>query len=206
MAMPSIFAALRFITSSNLVGPCTGSSPGRAPLRMRSSGVARGRRDRRDVDRGPSGLHRPPEQVSEWRRLRVEDQRQVPRRKAREVIEEISHWRGIDIFRDTRRLRNGPGLHVGAVVVRQTTPAGPRRSRKAQSPLLRTTRRSDAAASCAMPKAAVPERAMRRIVQRCTRLGVCRINSVARSRRSRSGQDKSAGRRRRDAGDCGLAR
>src|SRR6185369_11968694 len=37
MVMPSAFAAVKFITSSSLVGACTGSSPGRAPLRMRST-------------------------------------------------------------------------------------------------------------------------------------------------------------------------
>jgi hypothetical protein len=34
---PSAFAVLRLITSSNLVGACTGSSPGLAPRRMRST-------------------------------------------------------------------------------------------------------------------------------------------------------------------------
>jgi hypothetical protein len=34
---PSAFAVLRLITSSNLVGCCTGRSPGLAPLRMRST-------------------------------------------------------------------------------------------------------------------------------------------------------------------------
>src|SRR5262245_26034081 len=34
---PSALAVLRLITSSNLVGPCTGSSAGFSPLRMRST-------------------------------------------------------------------------------------------------------------------------------------------------------------------------
>src|SRR5262249_10333429 len=34
---PTAVAALRLITSSNLVGNCTGSSPGLAPRRMRST-------------------------------------------------------------------------------------------------------------------------------------------------------------------------
>ena len=34
---PSALAVLRLITSSNLTGACTGSSPGFAPLRMRSA-------------------------------------------------------------------------------------------------------------------------------------------------------------------------
>src|SRR5262249_5195736 len=36
MARPSALAVLRFTTISNLVGNCTGSSPGFAPRRMRS--------------------------------------------------------------------------------------------------------------------------------------------------------------------------
>src|SRR5215470_20251061 len=35
--MPSAFAVLRLMTSSYLVGACTGSSPGFSPLRMRST-------------------------------------------------------------------------------------------------------------------------------------------------------------------------
>src|SRR5262249_24178140 len=35
MAMPSPFAVLRLIVSSNLVGVCTGRSPGFSPFRMR---------------------------------------------------------------------------------------------------------------------------------------------------------------------------
>ncbi len=34
---PRVFAVLRFMTSSNFVGACTGSSAGLAPLRMRST-------------------------------------------------------------------------------------------------------------------------------------------------------------------------
>ena len=34
---PSALAVLRLMTSSNLVGSCTGSSPGLAPRRMRST-------------------------------------------------------------------------------------------------------------------------------------------------------------------------
>src|SRR5262249_56777203 len=37
---PSAFAVLRLMTSSNLVGCCTGSSPGFAPLSTRSTYVA----------------------------------------------------------------------------------------------------------------------------------------------------------------------
>src|SRR5262249_22098969 len=37
---PSTFAVLRFITSSYLVGACTGRSPGFSPLRMRSTSSA----------------------------------------------------------------------------------------------------------------------------------------------------------------------
>src|SRR5262249_40448814 len=33
---PSAFAVLRLITNSNLVGACTGRSPGRSPFMMRS--------------------------------------------------------------------------------------------------------------------------------------------------------------------------
>jgi hypothetical protein len=36
-SMPSVFAVLRLITSWNLVGACTGRSPGFSPLRMRST-------------------------------------------------------------------------------------------------------------------------------------------------------------------------
>ena len=37
MTMPSVFAVLRLMTSSNLVGCCTGRSEGLAPLRMLST-------------------------------------------------------------------------------------------------------------------------------------------------------------------------
>src|SRR6516165_2653511 len=37
MSMPSVFAVLRLITSSYLVGACTGRSAGFSPLRMRST-------------------------------------------------------------------------------------------------------------------------------------------------------------------------
>src|SRR3954470_14411129 len=37
ISRPSALAVLRFSTSSNLVGTCTGISPGFAPLRMRST-------------------------------------------------------------------------------------------------------------------------------------------------------------------------
>ena len=36
-SMPSALAVLRFTTSSNLVGACTGRSPGLAPFKMRST-------------------------------------------------------------------------------------------------------------------------------------------------------------------------
>jgi len=36
-SMPSVFAVLRLITSSYLVGACTGRSAGFSPLRMRSA-------------------------------------------------------------------------------------------------------------------------------------------------------------------------
>src|SRR6516225_7294901 len=36
MLMPSVFAVLRLMTKIVLVGDCTGSSPGSAPLRTRS--------------------------------------------------------------------------------------------------------------------------------------------------------------------------
>ena len=69
ISRPNVLAVLRLMTNSYLVGACTGSSRGFAPLRMRSTYVAArlnksivfGRRRQRHRSKWSSGMHGSPE-------------------------------------------------------------------------------------------------------------------------------------------------